>query len=156
LLAVIGFLFLVLAMNRDGFAPSEDKMPTGSLCLASTSITEHNGVENPLDISLDTNSQGGISELAVGECVVFSIRNPGAGGYRLQDPDYDPKIVRLKEQKRIPPIGSSAKGGDFGEVEYTFCAASPGTTDVVFRIFRSWEKTAGAQEILRVKVLVKR
>jgi len=149
-------VFLALAMSRQDLIPSEDKMPKGSLYSASTTITDHNGVENPLDISLDTDSQGGVSELAVGECVVFSIRNPGAGGYRLQDPDYDPKIVQLKEQKRTLPIGSPAKGGDFGQIEYTFCAASPGSTEVVFRTFRSWEKAAGAQEVLRVKVIVKR
>ena len=118
--------------------------------------TSYRGRDSGHVLVVDEKSTGSSFECKTGEYLTIDMRNPGSGGYLVKEPEFDQKILQIQDQKTIPPAENVKKAGDFGRLIYTFKAIAPGSTDVVFRIYRPWEKDREAQDYLRMKVVVVR
>ncbi|MCX5885216.1 MAG: protease inhibitor I42 family protein [Proteobacteria bacterium] len=80
---------------------------------------------------------GGPIEVRVGQSFAVEMRNPASGGYVLKEPEFDPHILQMRDQKFIPPPENERIAGNFGRVEYVFKAIAPGITEIIFKIYMS-------------------
>lgn len=93
-------------------------------------------------------------EVTTGQSFHIEMRNPAAGGYLFQEPEFDKNILEMKDQISLLPPANNKRGGDFGSFLYIFKAISPGRTEIIFRIYRPWETEIPPKEYQRVKVVV--
>jgi predicted secreted protein len=116
----------------------------------------HNDQGNILNqmLTIDDRSKGSTLEVATGQSFSVEMRNPASGGYLFQEPEFDKNILQMRDQKPIPPPENDKRAGDFGRMIYIFKAIAPGSTEIVFRIYRPWEHDIPAKEYQRVKVVV--
>lgn len=111
---------------------------------------------NGLIFRVDERSIEMSAEITTGESFTIDLRNPGSGGYLVRDPEFDSTILRLDNQKSIPPSGDEHKSGDFGRLIYTFKAIAQGNTGIAITIYRPWEKNMPEQDFVRMNVVVTR
>lgn len=78
-------------------------------------------------------------EAKTGESFLIVLPNPGAGGYIVQDPEFDSQILKLLKMDKKPPSESN-RVGDFGSFEWTFLGREEGISKIVIRAFRPWER----------------
>jgi predicted secreted protein len=112
--------------------------------------------ERPFDQTLTMNDRanGGPIEVRAGQSFEIDMRNPASGGYLFQEPEFEGNILQMRDQKDIPPPENDRRAGDFGRMIYIFKAIAPGSTEIIFKIYRPWEHDVPAQEYQRVKVVV--
>ncbi|MGB9592388.1 MAG: protease inhibitor I42 family protein [Candidatus Kryptoniota bacterium] len=93
-------------------------------------------------------------EVIVGQSFYVEMRNPASGGYLFQEPEFDKNILQMRDKKFIPPPVNNKKAGDTGHMIYIFKAIAQGSTEIVFRIYRPWERELPPKEYQRAKVVV--
>jgi predicted secreted protein len=116
--------------------------------------TYHRGKTPNQGLVANEKSMGSPFDVPIGKSFYVEMRNPGSGGYQIKEPEFDQNILQMREKKSIPPPENTKRAGDFGRVIYIFKAIATGSTDVVFRIYRTWEDNVPAKEYVRVKVVV--
>jgi predicted secreted protein len=103
---------------------------------------------------LNQQDHGRIISMKQGECFLLILSNPGSGGYLFQDPpEYDRDVLRLSETNRISPPQTGG-GGNFGSYEWVFQAERPGTSGIVIRAARPWEKGKSQIEMFKANIEV--
>jgi len=95
-------------------------------------------------------------KVPMGRSLSVEMNNPGTGGYLLQVPEYDRRVVEMRRDISVPPPVNDRKVGDSGDMVYVFKAIAPGFADIIFRIYKPRETNIPAQECTRVKVAVTR
>ena len=93
--------------------------------------------KNPTKV-FSVEDQGQILSLTTGESFMLVLRNPGSGGYLVQDPEFDSQILILQKMEREPPSDPN-RAGDFGSFEWIFVAKKRGISTLIIRAFRPWE-----------------
>ncbi|MEW6657764.1 MAG: protease inhibitor I42 family protein [Thermodesulfobacteriota bacterium] len=105
-------------------------------------------------VILHEKDRGHTFTMQVGEKLLLYLRNPGSGGYNTNPPVFDPAVLKLASQKKLPPESRKPpRAGDFGQLFYEWEAIAPGQTEIIINIYRPWEKKA-PEEFWRVKVKV--
>ena len=123
-----------------------------ALLLAAWTIAGYSA--GPGAVVLQEKDRGRTIELQVGQKLILNLRNPASGGYNTNPPIYNAAILELTDQKKLPPDPQKPpRLGDFGQLYYEWEAKGRGETDIIFNIFRPWEKKP-PEEFWRVKVRV--
>ena len=102
---------------------------------------------------LQEKDRGRTIDLQVGQKLILYLRNPASGGYNTNPPIFQPAILELRDQKKLPPNPQKPLAGDFGQLYYEWQAKGRGETEIIINIQRTWEKKA-PEEFWRVKVRV--
>jgi predicted secreted protein len=120
--------------------------------LAAWTITANSADLKPL--ILHEKDRGGTVNLEVGQKLRLYLRNPASGGYNTNPPIFNPAILELADQKKVPRDPQKPPlPGDFGQLYYEWQAKARGETDIIINIYRPWEKKP-PEEFWRVKVRV--
>jgi len=123
-----------------------------SLILAALLLAAAQAASGP--VILHEKDRGRAVSLQVGQKLILYLRNPASGGYNTNPPEFDPVVLKLASQKKLPPEPQGPpRAGDFGQLFYEWEALGRGETDIIINIFRPWEKKA-PEEFWRVKVRV--
>ncbi len=124
-----------------------------AVLLAAWTLTANSASPGP--VILHEQDRGRAVSLKVGEKLLLYLRNPASGGYNTNPPLFDPAVLELASQKKLPPEPQEpSRAGDFGQLYYEWEALGRGETDITINIFRPWEKKP-PEEFWRVKVRVK-
>jgi predicted secreted protein len=108
----------------------------------------------PAPVILHEKDRGQSVDLQVGQKLLLYLRNPASGGYSTNPPIFDPAVLKLGPQKKLPPEPQKPpRAGDFGQLFYQWQAIAKGQTEIIINIYRPWEKKA-PEEFWRVKVKV--
>ena len=99
-------------------------------------------VKNLPIISLQEVGNNKVENLAVGQTVTVTLRNPGDGGYQFDNPEYDTSLVHLDGHTHASPQ-ANAPMGDFGTDTWSFTALKAGATDLVITASREWNGEKG-------------
>ena len=103
---------------------------------------------------MNDRANGGPIEVRAGQSFEIDMRNPASGGYLFQEPEFEGNILQMRDQKSILPPENDRRAGDFGRMIYIFKAIAPGSTEIIFKIYRPWEQDVPAKEYVRAKVVV--
>ena len=123
-----------------------------AILLAAGTVTANSASPGP--VILHEQDRGRAVSLQVGQKLLLYLRNPGSGGYSANPPIFDPAVLKLGPQKKLPPEPQEPpRLGDFGQLYYEWEALGRGETDIIINIFRPWEKKP-PEEFWRVKVRV--
>jgi len=88
------------------------------------------------------------------ESFVLVLPNPGAGGYVVQDPEFDSDVLVLqKTDKRL--AGDPTRGGDFGQYAWTFFGKRQGESSLIIKASRPWEKNKAGKVLFETAVHVR-
>ena len=105
-------------------------------------------------VILHEKDRGRSVDLQVGQKLLLYLRNPASGGYNANPPVFDPAVLKLASQKKLPPESQKLpRAGDFGQLYYEWEAIGRGETDIIINIYRPWEKKP-PEEFWRLKVRV--
>lgn len=121
--------------------------------LSSSAHPDQMNVTNPV-LTPDDRSIEGVIEVKTGQSFYIEMRNPASGGYLFKEPEFDKNILEMRDRKSIPPPENSKRAGDFGRMIFIFKAINVGSTEIVFKIYRPWEKDVPAREYRQVNVVV--
>lgn len=108
---------------------------------------------DPAPLILHEKDRGRTIHLQLGQKLILYLRNPASGGYNTNPPIFSSAILKLVDQKKLPPNRQKPLAGDFGQLYYEWQAQAKGQTDIIINIHRPWEKKP-PEEFWRVKVRV--
>ncbi|OGP69940.1 MAG: hypothetical protein A2Y80_10895 [Deltaproteobacteria bacterium RBG_13_58_19] len=101
--------------------------------------------------------QGRTFTLPVGTKLLVEVRNPADGGYTLVNPVFDGRVLKLLQRRdQLPDPARPRLMGDFGKIIFEMAVIKEGTTDLIIKIARPWEKNQTPQEFLKVRIIAGR
>jgi len=98
--------------------------------------------------------KGQVLDVKHGEYFLVILSNPGAGGYMVQNPEFDSQILTLQKMEKKPP-SDPCREGDFGSFEWTFRAKKEGISTIIVRASRPWERGKAPATIFEASVRVR-
>ena len=102
---------------------------------------------------ISAKDNGQVLKAKPGESFMLILPNPGAGGYVVRDPEFDPQILTLQKMETKPP-SDPGKEGDFGSLEWTFQTKKEGISALIVRAFRPWERDKAPVVIFEASVVI--
>jgi hypothetical protein len=94
-----------------------------------------------------------------GQIIAITVRNPGDGGFRFDDPKYDSSILQLKNKTHITgmidPDVNVVRTGDFGEDIFEFESINIGKSKIDITASQLWDGGIKLRNIFSATIIVK-
>jgi len=124
------------------------------LCLGALSAGAGGAQESKPVLTVTEKDSGKTFTLKVGDVFRLDLRRPGATGYLLLEPEFDRRVLKLlRHREEPPPYAAETRVGRPIRHLYDFQVAAQGTSHLVLKIQRPWEKDQPAREILKVTII---